>query len=309
MINLKSRPHQVGLLVAAAVVISVLLLAFRGGDETTEPARRSGAAPAKTEAADYTKHLVDQAIDRYTSSGLQSTLTHYNDPANVDDQWYVFIIDQDDKIIGHYDPTRLGQDINGPVGTDINGYVFGQQMLAADEAGTWVPYIYTNPASGSLSDQGSFEFKNAWVVRHDGLLFGSGWYIDTDEFAPQLIAESAEHFRTGGLEATLNFYNDPQGVSSGLIPMATYYNSTETLDGLFSGFIADPDGNLLAHINPDLIGTDIEDLLGPAVLDAAADGAWITADDNPAGVGPETMRAWFVKVDDHLIGAGWYKNN
>lgn len=310
MINLKSRPHQVGLLVAAAVVISILLLAFRGGgDKVAEPARRSGPAPAKTEAADYTKYLVDQAIGRYNDSGLQSTLTHYNNPDNVDGPWYVFIIDEDDTIVGHYDPTRRGEDIKGPVGTDINGYVFGQQMLAADGDGTWVPYIYTNPSSGSLSDQESFEFKNAWVVRHDELLFGSGWYIDTDEFAPQLIAESAEHFRTGGLEATLAFYNDPQGVSSGLIPVAQYYNSTETLDGFFSGFIADPDGKLLAHINPDLIGTDIEDLLGPAVSDASADGSWITAEDNPDGQGPKTMRVWFVRVDDHLIGAGWYKAN
>ena len=224
--------------------------------QRSRPAGQARPQP-RQKPARYTKHLVDQAIDRYASDGLKSTLAHYSDPANVDGQWYVFIIDEDDQIIGHYDPARRGLDIKGPVGTDINGYVFGQQMLAADGDGTWVPYIYTNPASGSLGDQESFEFKNAWVVRHDGLLFGSGWYIDTDVFAPQLIAESAEHFRNGGLQAALDFYNDPQGVSSGLIPVAEYYNSTETLDGFFSGFIAGPDGKLLAHINPDLIGTSI----------------------------------------------------
>ena len=42
-----------------------------------------------------------------------------------------------------------------------------------------------------------------------GLLFGSGWYIDFEQFLPALIAESAEHFRAGGLEAILAFCNDP----------------------------------------------------------------------------------------------------
>ena len=30
-------------------------------------------------------------------------------------------------------------------------------------------------------DLGDVDLKNAWVVRHDGLLFGSGWYIDVDQ--------------------------------------------------------------------------------------------------------------------------------
>ena len=309
MLNLKPRPQQIGLLLIVAAVISVLLLAF--GNNKTEPhtQRASQQPPAKTEAADYTKFVVDQAIDRYENDGLDATLAHYNDSASIDDQWYVFIIDKNDTIVGHYDPTRLGQDINGPVGTDLNGLVFGQQMLAADEDGAWVSYIYTNPASGQLDDQASFEFKNAWVVRHDDLLFGSGWYIDTDEFAPQMIAESAERFRQGGLEALLAFYNDPLSVSSAMIPVAEYYNSTDALDGFFSGFSAGPDGQISSHINPDLIGTDLEDLLGPAVLEATPDGDWITADDNPGGVGPETMRVYAISVDGTIIGAGWYSQD
>ena len=124
---------------------------------------------------------------------------------------------------------------------------------------------------------------------------------------PQLISESAEHFRQGGLEAILEFYNDPQGISVGLIPTAQYYNRTDTLDGYFTGIIAAPDGEILTHINPSLVGTDIEDLMGPAVRNATAEGTWITADDNPAGRGPQTMRFWVMNVDGTLIGAGWYR--
>ena len=95
----------------------------------------------------------------------------------------------------------------------------------------------------------------------------------------------------------------------GLIPTVEYYNSTDTLDGYFAGFIAAPDGEILAHFDPALIGTQIEDLLGPAVRNATTDGAWITAADNPAGAaGPQTMRIWVIDVDGTLIGGGWYRH-
>ena len=267
----------------------------------------SASEPSKSEPAAYTKFVVEQAVALYDAEGLAAALAHYNNPDSVDGQWYVFIIDKSDTVIGHYDPERRGLDVKGWVGTDINGYHFGSTMLAADEAGRWVPYVYVNPAEGTLGDD-AFELKNAWVMRHDGLLFGSGWYINTEEFVPQLISESAEHFRAGGLEAILEFYNDPQGLSTGLIPTVEYYNSTDTLDGTFSGFIASPDGEILTHIDPGLIGTDIEDLLGPAVRNATAEGAWITAEDNPVEAqGSETMRMWVIEVDGTLIGGGWYQ--
>ena len=293
--------------VAAVVAAGLLLGAGCSGDRSGTGAVEEAPAPSKSDPAAYTKFVVDQAIARYEAEGLEAALAHVNSPASVDDQWYVFLVDENDTVIGHYDPDRRGHDVKGWVGTDVNGYNFGPEMLAATEAGRWVPYVYVNPAAGILGDEGTFELKNAWVVRHDGLLFGSGWYIDTEEFVPQLISESAEHFRRGGLEAILEFYNDPQGISAGLIPTAQYYNSTGTLDGYFSGIIAAPGGELLAHIDPGLIGTDVEDLLGPAVRGATAEGGWITADDNPAGAGgPQTMRIWVVEVDGTLIGAGWY---
>ena len=271
------------------------------GDELSVPERSDPAA--------YTKFFVDQAIARYEAEGRDAAVAYYNSPASIDDQWYVFIIDENDTVIGHHDPDRRGMDVKGWVGTDVNGYTFGPEMLAATEVGRWVPYVYVNPAGGSLGDEGAFELKNTWVIRHDGLLFASGWHINTEEFVPQLIAESAEHFRTGGLEAILEFYNDPQGTSAGLIPMVDYYNSTDTLDGYFSGFVAAPDGEILAHFDPELIGTRIEDLLGAAVHDATAGGAWITAEDNPPdGGGPQSMRIWAIDVDGTIIGAGWYRD-
>ncbi len=302
----------------AAVAAGLLLVAGctssddigAGADTATTGDGDETSAPSKSDPVAYTQFVVDQAIDRYQAEGLDATLAHYNDPSSVEDEWYVFVIGRDDTVIGHYEPSRRGLDVKGSVGTDINGYNFGPEMLAATEAGRWVPYVYVNPAAETLGDEGVFELKNSWVVRHDGLLFGSGWYVNSEEFAPRLFSEAAEHFRSGGMAAVLDFYTDPQGISAGLIPTAEYYNRTGTLGGYFSGIIAAPDGKILAHIDPTLIGTDVADLLGPAVRNATAEGGWITAKDNPAEAGvPRKMRMWLIDVEGTLIGGGWYQND
>ncbi len=294
--------------VRAVAVAAVGLLLAAGCTGGSDAAGGSDAsAPSESDPVAYTRSVVDEAIARYEADGLDAMLAHYNDPTSVDGEWYVFVIDRDDIVIGHYDPSRRGLDVKGAVGTDINGYNFGPEMLAATEAGCWVPYVYVNPAAQALGDEDVFEFKNAWVVRHDGLLFGSGWYVDTEELAPRLFSEAAEHFRSGGLEAFLEFSNDPEGIAAGLTPTAQYYNTTLALGGFFTGILAAPDGEILAHIDPSLIGTDIEDLLGPAVRNATAEGGWITAGDNPADAGgPHSMRMWLIDVDGTLIGGGWY---
>lgn len=57
---------------------------------------------------------------------------------------------------------------------DSKGYAFGPDMASATEVGLWVDYAYFNPATGEE------EAKHTWVVRHDGLYFGPGWYEPAD---------------------------------------------------------------------------------------------------------------------------------
>ena len=54
--------------------------------------------------------------------------------------------------------------------TDSNGYNYGPDILAAPEEGGSSTYVFLN------RETGQDERKHSWVVRHDGLLFGSGWY-------------------------------------------------------------------------------------------------------------------------------------
>ena len=86
----------------------------------------------------------------------------------MDGPWYVFIIDEAGITIGHHNPKFRNRDPSLRV--DVTGYFYGDDLLAADENGRWVSYVFLNPSIGEQ------ETKHAWAVRHGGLLFGSGWY-------------------------------------------------------------------------------------------------------------------------------------
>ena len=123
--------------------------------------------------AAYTQAVVEQSLRRYDAEGREATVAHYNSAASVMGDWYVFVIDANDGLaIAHPTiPANVGQDINGPLGTDVTGYNFGADIVAATEDGAWVSYVYLNPATGEAGGT-----KHTWVVKRDGLLFGSGWY-------------------------------------------------------------------------------------------------------------------------------------
>ena len=257
--------------------------------------------PDKSDAPSYTKAFVQQATNLYDAVGLEETLAYHNRPESIDGQWYVFVIDEDDLVVGHPDPKRLGLDLKGWVGTDANGYNFGPDMLSATEDGKWVSYVYRNPESGGLGiDFDHLELKNVWVVRHDGLLFASGWYIDADEFTKALVATAARVFRERGLEGTIAYFASPEIAFGGLAAVITYYNSAENVEGAWFAFIADESGTIIDHYDKAMVGRDIKDLLGTDTFEASAEGNWVTTED---------VRVWVVGQDGMTFGSGWHSGH
>ncbi len=257
-------------------------------------------AMRKKHQAGYTKFFVNNAISRYQTQGLEATLAYYNREESVDGQWYVFIIDENDLVVGHPDAHRLGPDLKGWVGTDANGYNFGPDMLSATENGKWVSYVYHNPESGGIitpSDLSKVDLKNAWVVRHDGLLFASGWYIDVDQFTMDVVTAVVDLFSSVGLEAiTESLSSNPGSVLGGVAESAVSYNASGAVEGEWSIFIADESGAIVLHFNPAMIGKQIEGLLGGDTSEIDEEGTWLTS---------EYMRIWVVKLDGWVFGAGW----
>ena len=65
-------------------------------------------------------------------------------------------------------PMFLGRD--PALRVDSTGRFYGDDLLSATEAGRWVDYVLLNPETGDERQ------KHTWAVRHDGLIFASGWY-------------------------------------------------------------------------------------------------------------------------------------
>ena len=126
------------------------------------------AAPlSKSDPAGYTVSFVQQAIDRYEREGREAAFAYFDSEESEDGPWYTSVL-EDGRIAAHPTEGLRGDEV-APL-TDINGYNFGPDLLAATEEGAWVTYVFRNRESGQD------ERKHSWVVRHDGLLFVSGWY-------------------------------------------------------------------------------------------------------------------------------------
>lgn len=140
-------------------VLSVVALVSGCGDD----GRDAGSPPEE-----YTKYLVQQAIDRYDAEGREATFAYYQSPESVNGSWYVFILEGDYSAVNANRPDIVGTSTAARL--DVNGKPYGKELVAAPEDGVWVDYFFTHPVTGEPTE------KHTWAVRHDGLVFASGWY-------------------------------------------------------------------------------------------------------------------------------------
>ncbi len=107
-------------------------------------------------------------------------------------------------------------------------------------------YVYSKPEiRGPGADHmGALEYKHAWVVSHDRLLFASGWYVSADEYPKFVMDEAIARYHAEGRGETLAYYNNPKSV-----------------DAQWYVFVATPDGEILGHYNADELGAHLEEML------------------------------------------------
>ena len=254
----------------------------------------------KSDPAAYTKEFVQRATDLYDVLGIEDTVEYYNMRKSVDGQWYVAIADENNVNIAYpTHPHRIGMSLEDSV--TFNSYPVGAAIVAvADEDGGWTSYTHTNPATGVA------ELKHAWAIRHDGLLFGSGWYEpspskdDPEAYTKAFVEQAVELHKAVGDERTIAYYNTP-----------------ESVDGEWYVFVVQGDA-IVAHATvPENIG---QSLLGPlgtdstgeefgsAIIDAPEGGAWVDYTYlNPALGGEEIKHTWVVRSGDLVFGSGWYE--
>ena len=289
----------------AAVAVALSLVALALATLSVDPDEDENLHLA--DRYEFTVDFVQQALDRYDEEGREAAVNYYNDPANALGDYYIFIFDEDARLIAHVNPDLLGQDLRGSLGLDSHGYRFGDTMLTATEQGLWVDYVFQNPRTGNQ------EFKHSWVVKRDGLLFGSGWYqvlpasplaaskTDPAEYAVALVDRAIRYYKAHGREAA-----------------ARHFSSPESVDGTWYVFMFDENNIRIAHpTRLDLLGQPVD---GPTGVDingyaygqlfAQTDerGQWVSYFFlNPSTGSPSQKHTWLQRYDGIVFASGWYE--
>ena len=291
--------------VAALVVAVIALGNSTAGPPADTPLILSSleTGPPMADRPGFTVDMVQQALDRYDQEGREATLAYYNSPESIVGDWYVFIFDENDLRIAHRNPATFGQDLKGGLGVDATGYRFGDVMVAATEEGRWVDYLFLNPATGNQ------EFKHAWVVRHDGLLFGSGWYQVLPSSPLEVTKSQPAEYTVAFVDRAILYYR-----AHGRAGAVQYYNTPESADKAWYVFIVDENEELIAYRDPSLLGKHIDEV-GSSIegekfseLEVTEAGRWVDYHFvNPVTGNDGIKRSWVVRHDGLIIGSGWYE--
>ena len=256
------------------------------------------------DVGDSVKEYVSKAIAKYENDGLDATITHYNGQDSLDGQFYLFLIGEDDIYLAHpIFPHLIGTDIKDVVGSD--GQELGKEIAQATEEGVWVEYLWPHPVSRQEQQ------KVTWAIRHDGLIFASGYYAGEPETGPpawrdadprdytvQYVNQAVERYEREGLESMLN-----------------YYNSVASFEGEWYLFATD--ANDIYHVHPllpQLIGTDIKDVvgsdgytLGEELAKATEEGVWVEyLWPHPVTLKEVPKVGYAVRRDGMLFASGYY---
>ena len=275
-------------------------------DRTDRSAAKSSWWVSKADRPAYTVAMVEKALRIYDAKGLEATVDYYSSPESVDGEWYVFIADENNDLIAHPNPDFVGANLLDETGFDITGYRHGAEIATATEEGKWVDYIFLNLATGRQ------EYKHAWAVRHDGLIFISGWYQVLPTLSLGVTKADPAEYTVAFVDQALRYYK-----AHGRENTVAHYNTPESVDGEWYVFILDENDIMIAHANPDLRGEDMKGDLGLDVdgyrygdllLSATEEGLWVDYLYLNLATSDEAVKhSWVVRHDGVLIGSGWYE--
>ncbi len=258
------------------------------------------------DVADSVKEYVSKAIAKYENDGLDAAITHYNTQDSLDGQFYLFLIGEDDIYLAHpIFPHLIGTDIKDVVGSD--GQELGKEIAQATNEGVWVEYLWPHPVSRKEQQ------KVTWAIRHEGLIFASGYYAGEPETGPPAWQDAdPREYTVEYVEQAIARYE-----RDGMESMLNYYNSVASFEGEWYLFATDE--NDIYHVHPlisRLIGTDIKDVVGSdgyelgKELAKAADGGggvWVEyLWPHPVTLKEVPKVGYAVRRDGMLFASGYY---
>ena len=245
------------------------------------------------------KKAVAEALAAYDESGEAALKEITASAADYDSsEPYVFVLElAEPPVVAAHGalPERVGA-VSKSLTTADRPY---EQILEdLGSGGTWVKYVFANPATGD--DQS----KKSWLVMRGQYVFGSGYYEGSAAW------ESAAKEAVSG--ALAMYEEDGEAALEAITASAQGYDSSEPYV-----FVVDGTGSpkIVAHgAFSDRVGTDATPLLEAdrpydSVLEElrAGQGAWIEyAFPNPATGLEQAKRSWLMMGGQYVFGSGYY---
>ena len=165
------------------------------------------------------------------------------------------------------------------------------------EPGVWASYAHTNPATGEA------ENKRTWLIIHDGLVFGSGYYSsDIPEADVRFVVDGTIRIYESNKEngAWIDIITPDEPVTTDeLYPFVINATSwTRLADGVV------PDRVGRAETILDTSARSVEDVLA----DLEADGSvWVTYTFHNPDTDTEQLKRSYLKLRDGMVfGSGYY---
>ena len=150
--------------------------------------------------------------------------------------------------------------------------------------GTWATYTFTNPRTGAD------DVKHAWLSLYDGYIFGSGYYVSSDDTVLENLATLVNTYDTLGADSLTDINTD--------------FGVAFVLDAATLEVVAHTDHSITGNAIVDALGLnwDIETLTG---ILAEHENLWVSYPSEELETGDEYIRAHLELHDGYVFGSGY----
>ena len=244
------------------------------------------------------KFAVSNAINIYNNNKDDNKWADIITPDEpiTTDALYPFVIDFESwtRVADGVVPARVGQpetilDTSTRTPADVLAEL-------NDRGSLWVSYIFHNPATDVE------QLKRSYLRLHEGLVFGSGYYVLDSRVQSATHSRIQEYERDGRDAALASINTAPEAIISTYsfaVDPATDETLAQGASRAATGVTADWDAITAAHAKQDVLST-----LGKGA------GAWFSYEHtSPISGEPELKYTWLVLHDGIIFGTGYYSSD
>ena len=159
------------------------------------------------------------------------------------------------------------------------------------DGGTWVEYVFTNPATETK------QLKRSWLYQYDEYIFSAGYYVQ-DYRAQSLVDEATLLYAAHGVDA---FDMITPETADALALQSSFVLDGETLEVVAHGLLPDAVGTTDLHLTA--ADRSLERIMGEL---RAQEGVWVWyMAQNPATQTDQLYRTYLSVHDGYIFGSGY----